>query len=1296
MQDGIVIGLRDADNKVQNLVSGQRNSITVQTHLTVTVIEMEDINFHFDSAVLLPDYGTDEPQSGNKDQDRITGIAVLYACYKQAQEKGFQQKILVAGHTDKKGGEYYNLTLSQKRSENVFYMFTVKRTEWVNSSDDKFQVEDVQQILKWISFNFQYDCDPGKITNEMNAETENALLNFQKRYNIDFVTLNIHQNRFDHVFTKIKEDGKMGKQTWGAFFDIYMLELLITLGIKESGLYALRDRLQFVKKSPPNPAPTVGCGENFPESGATTEEQNPVDRRVEILFFDDGEEPRLACHPRKYNCIKSKCDLYPKDVFYKHDHIQAKPLPLPSGVAVRVHLKFSYKTPEDDSRPFPKGFPYILRYQDDSFEEKTIDSDNGQVFLQILREKKTFTLEFAFSETHYLASPKDSSQKDELVIETEVRKRIDTGFKVFSLPLKFNLKNSSWEMSPTPPNYDDNDKSFKNLDDLSIENIGSEASPIELTLDPHWQYIKLLYFDRWIKKKLSLPPIIVEAFSNKSKESGKAEIICNWITPTEASQSIPWILQETSKPDNNILLRIRAKENTYIESSGDDSNFSRRLVTQGTASASADISLNFGASVNINFDFANAFRLRYYDLPILWKSSKYFCQLSGGKDQPAQKVGKFEELASEKTEDAKPLIFSLDDIVLTDKNLNPIDWIPDSQLKNRIAVFCNTFSNEGPQSDLLSAEGLYKPDGKSYINKTDSSKKLDTPKDFTKNNYGYFTQLPEYEKTRNYISDYPDWTRLIFARGNAFEVFDKRTVEGKGDVIGARAAVNHLDVYKSNNTFVPPGNQRPHVNQLVIEKTPFFQTEPLFAQNHVVSPEIGRVDILRLRCSSVNKDNETEIGCCFMYFRFYFNFNATFKPAFNPNGVPINLTDPKDKEWIQTAIINLLYRWNGPAKSVVDLTDKTVNPGALFVIPGNGDKYKSKVILYGHLAEKDMAHYEIGVFKDAGGMVRPYMQSVVGIGALDGNHNQQGSNGWFYFAHETGHGTSLPDEYIEPLTPFNLNSFDCNSPGSPYSFDFDSLMNRNIVIRTRHYWHIAEWFRLLDGDDKKYFLQQSKSADTPNDFFKYKLPHRDDAPYKNFIGYSLQTSKDVELSDHGKFDLYHCLLGQDYFSSDFLPKLTDKNGDIDSLLMVIVKMKFNFETDNIVDISDFLHKIDTLIDLRFNFKIGFKGNAANINIKRGLIHFSPRYYVKHYSKNEPKDNNEHFNIKITPAKPPEWDSGLLSDSHYLFFPLSSPSGFTRYFVNMIGLNEGDEKNASSYSPIVQKIIPSANVFKYKN
>ena len=83
---------------------------------------------------------------------------------------------------------------------------------------------------------------------------------------------------------------------------------------------------------------------------------------------------------------------------------------------------------------------------------------------------------------------------------------------------------------------------------------------------------------------------------------------------------------------------------------------------------SPDPGLNEGQNTDRDFNKAEGKRLQFYDLSKLWKSTKYFTQLSGVKDQPAAKVGKFENLVAEKTTNEKPLIISLDDIILTDKD----------------------------------------------------------------------------------------------------------------------------------------------------------------------------------------------------------------------------------------------------------------------------------------------------------------------------------------------------------------------------------------------------------------------------------------------------------------------------------------------------------------------------------------------------------------------------------------------------------------------------------------------------
>ena len=1276
----IDVKLRDADKKTSNLISGQKNKFTIKSSSEVTVIEMEDINFHFDSAVLLPDYGPTAPQPGTEEQNRITGLGVLFACFKQSEKKDFEQKILIAGHTDKKGTNQYNLTLSQKRSENVFFMFMGKRSNWVESSNEKHQVEDIQQILKWISFNFQFDCDPGDVNNEMNPETEQAILNFQKRYNIDFVTLNVHQNRFNHTFTKIDEDGKVGKQTWGAYFDMYTLELLIVMGINENGLNDERAKLQFVEKQSPHPAPVIGCGENHPASEAKTEDENPVDRRVEILFFDDGEEPELKCHPKKLTCIASKCDLYPKG-FFKRNPVPVEPLPLPSGLAVRVHLKFIYKTPEGTERTFPKGFPFSLRFEDNSEELKTLDNDNGTVFLQILREKKSFTIEFKFSTVNFIGEPKDISGKDELITENELKEKIKNGFKVFNLPLQFDLKTSSWTLSPTVPDFDDKEKKFVNFDDLSIENIGSEASPIKMILDPHWQFYKFQYFDRLLKDKKNILPLLIEGFIDSSKTSSSPDIKSNWTTDTEGCQCLPFILQNTAsgvKP----LVQFTTDANTFIQSKKDGA----RNYISGSLKNTAE-----------------ADRLRFYDMPVLWKSKNYFAKLSGGAGNPPTKVGKFEDLASEITSDTKPLIFSLDDIILTDKDLNPIKWIPDNKIENRISIFCNTFSHSGPNSDDLSSEGLFKPDGKAFIDGTNI-------KTFTSNNNGFFTQLPTDEKTRNYISDYPDWTRLIIAQGNFFDVFDKRTIDGKEDVTGARAAVSILDVFASPATFVQPRTDRPRLPAPV--KSNFCEVHSFFEEDHVIFQHIGRFDMIRLRCCDIDTDDITEVSACMVFLRLFFNFNSNIKVSFNPKAVPLNLTGGKALDWIETAILNLLHRWNGP-----DIVDKTTfNPGAALILPLNAadKKFKAKVIWFSQSLPKEKSHFEIGVFKDTTdpGGVRGFMRSKPGEGVLGETDNAPlfkvttkdtagktvftDFGGFFTFAHESGHGGSLVDEYIEQTASNSgVPGFDSYSPGSPFSLDDQAMMRANREVRARHYWYIAEWFRLLDGNNK---IEYKVNHGTHN----YILPHISDdpknnskgEPVKDFIGWPAVEKNDQKLGPHGKFNIYFYPLGEEKYSAEFLQGLAKSPGTFDGIIIVLVKMELDFPTKDSTKILNFIKAVDGKISLKFNFpnKFGAQGNVIGKKFNRILLNFGPRYFAQNFSTTKRTDTSEHILVKVRDTGKAEWDSGLFTNDHKLFFPMDKPDSFADFFGNMIGLADGTLGNPASYEPVAKIVIPDAKVF----
>jgi hypothetical protein len=266
------------------------------------LVEMEDVQFHFDSAVLLPEPDcTDDPDKPA--EERITGLAVLAACYKHAQEHS-RELLVIAGHADTTGGETGNITLSQQRADNVFFALIGDKENWAKSSQARNQVEDRQAILKWIDSRFGFGTDPGKIDNKDGTATQGAVKAFQKRFNADFAG-------------KLPVNGVVGIETWRAFFDMYIKALCEILETDEFGLIKMRGSLTFMEGK----KKTVGCGESHPiEAEGKDEFRSATNRRVELLFFDPQDKlPKLDCHPSVGKCDKDKCQIYGKGLFdFKH------------------------------------------------------------------------------------------------------------------------------------------------------------------------------------------------------------------------------------------------------------------------------------------------------------------------------------------------------------------------------------------------------------------------------------------------------------------------------------------------------------------------------------------------------------------------------------------------------------------------------------------------------------------------------------------------------------------------------------------------------------------------------------------------------------------------------------------------------------------------------------------------------------------------------------------------------------------------------------------------------------------
>lgn len=285
------VSIRELSKRPFSLSTGEPHRIVV-SRFVGRRIEMADAHFHTDSAVLLPDEGPRLSEPGS-DAPRLTSLAVLRASCLHAKNHP-SSKVVVAGHTDTVGTPGYNVALSQLRADNVRAALVGDRDKWVETAKAKNIVADRQRILRFVTFTLGWDCNPGEIDNEDGPRTKKALKNFQSRYNAEFGA-------------SIAVDGVIGNETWGAFFDVYMRELRDLLEVDDAGLTSLQGGVKFVEAS----HAAVGCGEHHPLEGANQDEfRSQTNRRVEILFFEPGQEPRFPCHPAAKQCKPAACEIY--------------------------------------------------------------------------------------------------------------------------------------------------------------------------------------------------------------------------------------------------------------------------------------------------------------------------------------------------------------------------------------------------------------------------------------------------------------------------------------------------------------------------------------------------------------------------------------------------------------------------------------------------------------------------------------------------------------------------------------------------------------------------------------------------------------------------------------------------------------------------------------------------------------------------------------------------------------------------------------------------------------------------
>jgi hypothetical protein len=336
----------------------------------VLMLEMEDVLFHLDSAVMMPEHPEGKSASdGNeddatdpadadlkKDTDKVSGLRGLALAFKEL-EFDSERRLLVAGHADTSGAAKMNFELSELRAQNVMYLLEGDRNKWSDVSQKRHRIEDYQQILVYVKDHWSwFDCDPGAINDKWSSDVDNAIGAFIQRYN-DWILSGLAPSDSqvipDATQDKIKKDSahKWPLEMWQAVYDIYNDDIAAALQVNRDQLkMEYRPLLKYCNED----KKYIACGESYPIEDAEKDNyRSQANRRVELFFFEPENVPTLDCPARVDTVHKApECPMWHK---YHFKRVYADGADL---TARAYHLKFLfYSRVKQEWLPAPDGLP---------------------------------------------------------------------------------------------------------------------------------------------------------------------------------------------------------------------------------------------------------------------------------------------------------------------------------------------------------------------------------------------------------------------------------------------------------------------------------------------------------------------------------------------------------------------------------------------------------------------------------------------------------------------------------------------------------------------------------------------------------------------------------------------------------------------------------------------------------------------------------------------------------------------------------------------------------------------------
>lgn len=268
-------------------------------------LEIGASHFSLNSAVFLPnDSERNEPDES--EDIYSSGIVMLERAIHFLELA--PKKLLIAGHTDTKGDLKNNVTLSEYRAQGVYATLMGDRELFKKVSNaphipDKgikhnTLLKDKLSIADWSSKEFNWPCALKDNYNDYYS----TFKSFQKSYNNNIDALNPDGEL-------LEVDGDWGLKTWGAVFDCYQFKLAQRLTIDRKDLDSYRENMNLSSKFAFENHHYIACGEYHPIDRPGEDELiSKINRRVEMIFFDESAVPDLLCIDK--GCSFDGCNLF--------------------------------------------------------------------------------------------------------------------------------------------------------------------------------------------------------------------------------------------------------------------------------------------------------------------------------------------------------------------------------------------------------------------------------------------------------------------------------------------------------------------------------------------------------------------------------------------------------------------------------------------------------------------------------------------------------------------------------------------------------------------------------------------------------------------------------------------------------------------------------------------------------------------------------------------------------------------------------------------------------------------------